>query len=254
MSLTLLPLGTGDAFSALHHSCSSALLYDGAVLLIDCPHPLRKVMHDAQQKSGLSVDVSDVTACVVTHLHADHASGLEGFLWFQRFALGRKGKLVMHAEVQQHLWQGHLFAGMHQLLMDDGTFHQLGLTDVADIVVASEQAITHIGPFAIELHRTIHHIPTFALRVTAGDTCVSFSADTAFDAALFAWLAQADLMVHEAGFGPAHTPYETLAALPAELRARMRLTHLSDTFDMDASAIACLREGEPITVVPRQRA
>jgi hypothetical protein len=40
-----------------------------------------------------------------------------------------------------------------------------------------------------------------------------------------------------------HTPYEKLAALPAWLRAKMRLTHLPDDFDADASAIEPLRQG-----------
>jgi len=35
-----------------------------------------------------------------------------------------------------------------------------------------------------------------------------------------------------------------LAALPAELRARMRLVHYADTFDAASSVIATLREGD----------
>ena len=40
-----------------------------------------------------------------------------------------------------------------------------------------------------------------------------------------------------------HTPYEKLAALPAELRARMRLTHCPDDFDAASSVIEPLRQG-----------
>jgi ribonuclease BN (tRNA processing enzyme) len=73
------------------------------------------------------------------------------------------------------------------------------------------------------------------------------SGDTAFDQDLIAWLAPCDLIIHESNLGPAHTPYESLAALPRELRARMRVTHLPDGFELDA-AVQPLRQGEPLEV------
>jgi ribonuclease BN (tRNA processing enzyme) len=256
MTLTLLPLGTGDAFSAAHHSCASALIYqdghgDGLtrhVLLIDCPHPLRKVMRDAARAGGPSLDISDVTACVLTHLHADHASGVEGFLWFSRFALGKKATLALHDDVRARLWDGHLAAGMEQLLVEGGRTQRLTLDDVATCVSLPADAPTQVGPFSIEARRTVHHIPTYALRVRAGGASVSFSADTAWDEGLLAWLLEADLVVHEAGHGPAHTPLERLLALPEATRARLRLTHLGDDVDRDALPIEALAEGRALVV------
>ena len=102
------------------------------------------------------------------------------------------------------------------------------------------------GPFAVECRRTIHSVPTFALRVTAGGRVLGFSADSAYDSGLIEWLASADLIVHEAtthAHPGLHTPSEKLAALPGSLRAKMRLTHLPDDFDADSSAIEPLRQG-----------
>lgn len=252
MTLTLLPLGTGNAFSAERHSCCNALVHDDdgarAVLLIDCPHPLRKVLRDAAQVQGFALDIADVTACALTHLHADHASGVEGFLWFSRFVLGTKGTLSLHDDVRARLWDGHLAGGMEQLLDDQGIPTRLTLDDVATCVRLTEEAPVRIGPFAVEVRRTRHHIPTFALRVRAGGASVAFSADTSFDAALIAWLLEADLAVHEAGHGFGHTPLEALAALPEADRARMRLTHLGDEVDRAALPIAPLEEGRAIVV------
>lgn len=45
-----------------------------------------------------------------------------------------------------------------------------------------------------------------------------------------------------------HTPYEKLAALPAELRARMRLIHYPDDFDTSASVIEPLAQGRRYNV------
>jgi hypothetical protein len=63
---------------------------------------------------------------------------------------------------------------------------------------------------------------------------------------LIDWLASADLIVHEAttlAHTGVHTPYERLASLPVELRARMRLTHFPDDFDADSRVIEPLRQG-----------
>ena len=75
------------------------------------------------------------------------------------------------------------------------------------------------GPFLVECRRTIHSVPTFAFRITAGDRVLGYSADTAYDPTLIEWLADADLIVHEDETTTSQTrefttPYET-AALPA---------------------------------------
>jgi len=95
--------------------------------------------------------------------------------------------------------------------------------------------------------RSVHSIPTRALRIRAGGRCLGLSADTAFDPALIDWLAEADLIVHETGHGP-HTPYEKLAELPARLRAKMRLIHYPDDFDAAASLIEPLVPGRSYAV------
>src|SRR5688572_11934083 len=88
MSLHFIPLGVGDAFSALHYSFCLALQAEGQTLLIDCPHPIRKILRE-----GSTLDVGDLSGVVLTHLHADHSSGLEGLGYFSFFALGRKAPL-----------------------------------------------------------------------------------------------------------------------------------------------------------------
>ncbi|HLM42348.1 MAG TPA: ribonuclease Z, partial [Myxococcaceae bacterium] len=111
---------------------------------------------------------------------------------------------------------------------------------------ATESAV-HFGPFSIECRRTYHHLPTTALRIRAAGRSLGYSADTAFDEDLIQWLAEADLVVHETNYG-VHTPYEKLAALPAELRAKMRLIHYPDDFDLGASNIEPLVQGRRYTV------
>jgi ribonuclease BN (tRNA processing enzyme) len=244
--LTLLPLGTGDAFSARRYSTCLALEAEDRWLLVDCPHPIRKMMREASERSGLALDVDAVEAVALTHLHADHASGLEGLGFFSHFVLGRRARVAAHPDVARRLWDGHLAAGMELLLAGDRPVRRR-LGDFFDLVpLADDRAIT-VGPFEIECRRTNHHLPTTAFRIRAAGRRIACSADTSFDPALLAWLAEADLVVHEAGYGP-HTPLDRLAALPAALRARMRLAHFPDELDLAPGGIEPLEEGRPYGV------
>lgn len=248
MSLTLIPLGVGDAFTELYYTFCLALEADGEILLVDCPHPIRKILREGALASGIAISAERISGVVLTHLHADHASGLEGLAYFSYFALQRKLRLYAHPAVSARLWDGHLAAGMERLLpRADAPAEVKSLDDYFDLQPLSEGMATAIGPFSVECRRTIHHIPTTALRVRAGGRSIGISADTAFDPSLIEWLAAADLVVHETNLG-VHTPYEKLAALPEELRRRMRLVHYQDSFDLTASVIEPLRQGSPVRV------
>jgi ribonuclease BN (tRNA processing enzyme) len=243
MSLSFIPLGVGDAFSALRYSSCLALEAEGQVLLLDCPHPIRKMMREASLSSGAELDADRVSGLVLTHLHADHSSGVEGLGYFSFFVLKRKLKLLAHPEVTRRLWDGHLAAGMEDLIRKPGGEPQRHeFDDYFEPLALSTGSAVSFGPFSIECRRTYHHVPTTALRIRAGGRCLGYSADTAYDEGLISWLAEADLVIHETNYG-VHTPYEKLAALPAPLRAKMRLIHYPDDFDLEASNIEPLAQG-----------
>lgn len=242
--LSFIVLGVGDAFSARYYSSCLAVHCEGAWLLVDCPHPIRKMMKEAPAAAQVGLDVGSIDALLVTHLHADHSSGIEGFLYFASFVTKGRPRLLAHPDVLSRLWSGHLSAGMERLLPSaDGTARVMTLADYGDTTPMTPESPVTIGPFTIECRPTIHHIPTTALRIRGGGRVLGISADTAFDPSLIAWLSEADLFVHETNYG-VHTPYAALAALPAETRAKMRLIHYPDDFDTESSVIAPLRQGQ----------
>jgi ribonuclease BN (tRNA processing enzyme) len=248
MSLSFLTLGVGDAFSALRYSSCLAVEAEGQVLLIDCPHPIRKMMREASESSGVALDTDRVAGVALTHLHADHSSGLEGLGYFSFFVLKRKLALLTHPRVAQRLWDGHLAAGMECLIEKQGEAPSpKHFEDYFAHTPLSTEAAVRFGPFSIESRLTYHHVPTTALRIRAGGRCLGYSADTAYDEGLISWLSEADLVVHETNYG-VHTPYEKLAALPPALRAKMRLIHYPDDFDLGASNIEPLAQGRRYTV------
>lgn len=242
--MKLYPLGVGDAFARRYFSTSLALQAEGRWLLIDCPHPIRRMMHDA----ATALDVGDIDAVVLTHLHGDHVSGLEGLAFYNLFKKKRRTVLLCHPDVRADLWEGHLAVAMRDLMMPDGTpVPPLSFEDYFDWRPITPETMVQMGPFAVECRLVQHHIPTTAVRITAGGHSMAYSADTRFDPGLIEWLAEAELVVHETNVAP-HTPYADLMTLPAELRARMRLVQYADEFDVEGSAIEPLREGRVYAV------
>jgi ribonuclease BN (tRNA processing enzyme) len=235
-------LGVGDAHSARWYSSCLAVEAEGARLLFDCPHPIRKILREAG-----APDVADFDAVLLSHLHADHASGLEGWGFFSYFALKRPAVVLAHPLVIEPLWDRHLAATMGKLSTDPAAPPTMSRSDYFDLRPLSDSSPTAFGPFSIECRRTLHPLPTFAMRLRAGGRCLGLSADTSYDPDLIRWLAEADLVVHETNLG-LHTPYEKLAALPEGLRRKMRLIHYPDDFDADGSVIEPLVQGRGYSV------
>ena len=249
--LVVIPLGVGDAFSAKWYSSAFAV---GAIgprgethwVLLDCPHPIRKMLAEATASAPL--DIPDFDAVVLTHLHGDHVSGLESYGFFNHFALQKRTQVLCHPSGSARLWPHHLAAGMDQLLREGGGVSAMKANDFFDFTALSTSSPVRFGPFTFESKMTVHHVPTTALRISAYGKTLGFSADTAFDVELLDWLFDGtDLVFHETNLGT-HTPYEKLAALDDNRRAMMRLYHYPDFFDVDASTIRCLVPGERIEV------
>ena len=241
--LEVVVLGVGDTFSERHHSTAVLLVCDGFRLAIDCPDQYRGVLKDAAEVSGKSLSLSDIDHVLITHVHGDHMNGLEGVAFYKHFVDRRRLTLLTGPELREYIWEQRLQASM-SALWDGQQYRQLGFDDYFEHVPLSWTEKVQLGPFTIRARRTIHHVPTSALFIEAAGRKLGYSADTAFDPELIAFLEPADLIIHETNLGPAHTPYAALAALPAELRARMRLIHYMDSFDTEASVITPLREGD----------
>lgn len=163
--------------------------------------------------------------------------------FYKRFAQGKRVRLVTSPEVRAAIWDERLKASM-SALWDGQQFRRMAFDSYFEYLPLNWSGENAVGPFRIRTRRTRHHVPTSALLIEAAGRTLGCSSDTAFDPDLIAFLEPADLIIHETNLGPAHTPYTSLAALPAELRARMRLIHYPDGFDAASSAIVALREGD----------
>lgn len=245
--MRFVPIGVGDAFTELSYGSSLVVLGGGKRLLIDFPDPPRRALREAARASGLDLRVETIDAAYLTHLHGDHVNGLESIAFYRYFAERKRLRLAAAPAVIAELW-GRLRPALDRLILGGGRPRRMSLDDYFDLVPVAEGERRRVGPFTIEVRRTIHHVPTFALRVTCGGRTLAFSSDTSYDPSLIAWLERgAHVIVHETNLG-IHTPYERLAALPVEIRRRMFLIHYPDGFARRRHAIPCLKVGRVYSV------
>jgi ribonuclease BN (tRNA processing enzyme) len=241
MTFSVRVLGVGDAFTALYTNASLILEGDGTRLLVDAPPALNRALRSLP---GEPLSLDEIDHVLITHLHGDHVGGLEQLLFWRRFVTGRLCTIHAIPEVLGELWETRLKGAMARLLEPSGKLHELTLEDYAHLAPLVP-GTNRIGSFDLEWRRTIHHIPTSAIRVRSGTKTLGYSADTSFDRGLIEWLSSSDIVFHETNYG-IHTPLESLVALPDALRSRMRLIHYPDDLDPERSPIPCAREGERI--------
>ncbi len=247
MTFEILPLGVGDTFSARHNTTALLLRCENEYLAIDCPDTYLRVLSEGAQAAGWSTTPADVNRLLLTHVHGDHMNGLEGFAFYKHFVEKRRLALVCVPEVRASLWEPRLQASMGQLW--NGTeFHTRAFDDYFEHQPLPWDQALRVGPFSIRARRTVHHVPTSALLITAGGRTFGYSADTAFDPTLVDFLNAADLMIHETNHGPAHTAYEQLLTVAPAVRNKMHLIHYSDFFDAAGSEIAVVKQGRVLSL------
>jgi ribonuclease BN (tRNA processing enzyme) len=244
----MLILGVGDAFSERYYHTSFVLMAEGQHLLIDCPEPIRKILHEASESSGRRVILKDIDDVVLTHLHADHASAWETICHWKRHRQPAKPRLHTSPEVLGVLWDQRLRAVMGESInTETGEVTRNSPSDYFEACELSYDRETAIGPFHVSIRRTKHVIPTVGLIVRVGDVRWGYACDTVFDPDHIAWLSQADIIIHETNDGP-HTRLDDLLALPAEIRDRIWLVHYPDSLDTDTAPMNCLRQGQLLTL------
>src|SRR5436190_1561195 len=225
-------VGVGDAFTRLHFGSSAVVQGPRGLVLIDCPDPIHRALYEASQISGWPVDVGSIDDIIVTHLHGDHCNGLESFAFYRRILRMRDGaknrpRLHVTAPVADRVWQ-KLAPAMDAPMGDKNGSR---LEDYFDVHVLDPEKLATVAGLTVRCRYTKHPVPTVGLLLSDGDVTFGWSADTPFEQAHIEWLSQANTFVHESNRGVSHTPIESLNALDAALKRKMRLIHLPDEFD-----------------------
>lgn len=181
------------------------------------------------------VDLADIDAVLVSHLHPDHCIDLLGLYVARTYDPRRTfGRLPVHVPS----------GGGEHLARAYGRAEQPGLSAAFDFVEWT--AGTHrLGPLAVTVARMAHPVETWGMRVEHAGTVLAYSADTGPCAALVELARDADVALFESSFEPgrdSHAPADLhlTAAEAAEAAARagakrLLLTHLPPWNDPEVS-------------------
>lgn len=224
MKLTI--VGCSGSFPGPDSPASCYLLeHDGYSLLLDLGNgsigPLAKY-----------VDLDDIDAVALSHLHIDHCADLGPLYVSRRYhPLGIRNRVPV--------------VGPRGLEDRAENLYGCGegpepLESVIDFVEFTSAPIS-LGPFVVEAHPVVHPVPAFALRVTGGGRTLVYSGDTAPCDQLVAASRGADLALFEASYlekndNPPNLHLTGADAAKAATEAgvsRLVLTHLVPWNDPD---------------------
>ncbi|MCL3838816.1 MBL fold metallo-hydrolase [Aeromicrobium duanguangcaii] len=137
------------------------------------------------------IDLRDIDAISLSHLHPDHCFDMSGLYVVRKYhPAGRPPRLPVYAPVGTD-WQ---------LSNAYGTTAPNGMTlpfEFRDVVDGFE---TTVGPFTMRAMRTPHPVEAYAIRLECEGRSLVYSGDTGFDPALTRFAAGADVFLCEASF------------------------------------------------------
>lgn len=243
--LTLLPLGIGNAFTSKYYHSSLLLLTDSFRFLIDIPSPFARVLGDASRKSGIPLTPEMMDYIYLTHLHSDHISGLEELAYWTKYVVKRGPiNLLIRQEDTARLLDYRLAGSMGKPNPETGKL-EVTVEEFFNLTALPEHSKTNLGlpELSIQTFPTVHSMIGQALKFSWRGKTFGYSADTEFSPELIGFLADSDLIVHEAGEAENHTFLHELLTLPPEFRAKLYITHIPDDLNVENSPIPALKEG-----------
>lgn len=218
-------LGAGHGFDVDSQTSGFIVWIEGRGLLVDPP------VHTTQWMKARNLDQRLVEDILLTHCHADHDSGT-----LQKVM--EEGRVRLHTTPTVE----ESFVRKYRSLLGLDSEELEKLFDFQPLLVGP--SINILGA-RFRFWYTLHPIPTLGFEATYKGKRLAYSCDTLYDPAVFARLHQqgvlseerrralqefpwdADLVFHEAGLPPIHTPVRILAEQPESVRERMYLTHVS---------------------------
>lgn len=239
-------LGVGGAFADLDQGQSNMVITSdkGNNLLFDCGTDCRHMLRKHLDLNNGNIH-EKLKAVYISHVHADHAGGLE-WIGFCTYFNPEASKLALIAEerIVEELWNYSLKGGMKNLTGKD-----VSLSDYFNVLELKcpDQSL-RFDELTLKPVMTVHvaGMPngtgksSFGLMINSDSKKVFISSDTIFkkDMLESSWK-EADVIFQDCdsgGITDAHASYDELKELPDEIKEKMWLYHYDQEKASDAKA------------------
>lgn len=222
-------IGSAGTHSSAERVCSGYLIsHEGTNLLLDMGpgalHNLCKV-----------IDLADLDAILVSHMHPDHFLDLYGLQYALRFHPDQPGPIPVYGPSDMY--------GMIAAILPQESVEKMA--DLLRFHAVSAGDVLTVGTLRTELFAMNHPMECLGSRTTAGDVVIAFTGDTAPTAQITPLARDADLFLCDATWMESQRPIPTdvhctgleagQAAAAAGAR-RLLITHVSPYNDPDAVA------------------
>ncbi|AEV18064.1 Metal-dependent hydrolase [Geobacillus thermoleovorans CCB_US3_UF5] len=207
-------IGYWGGFPAANEATSAYLFeHDGFCLLVDCGS-------GALAKLQNYTAVENLDAVIISHYHYDHIADI-GPLQYARLIHKNLGADLPVLPIYGHV-------------EDEAAFSRLTHSGITEGIAYDPNGTLAVGPFSITFMKTVHPVPCYAMRITAGGKTVVYTADSSYIPEFLPFAKGADLLICECNFyagqnaAPAgHMTSEEAAAIAEGARVgELWLTHL----------------------------
>lgn len=229
-TMKLIFLGSGSAFTVGDGNFHSNMLLeanDKNYLLIDCGSDARLSLHE------LGFSHHQIKDVYISHLHADHAGGLEWLAFRTKFDAVQPHKPILHisSHLADMLWDNVLSGGLQSVqnikanistyfivkpVSDENLFQWHGI----DFHLVKSEHIYNNGAW----------LPSYGLFFKLNELTCFITTDTQFNPEKYMhYYQQADIIFHDcetlAVPTGVHAHYRQLVTLKPEIKAKMWLYH-----------------------------
>ncbi len=223
----LLFLGSGSAFTVGANNFHSNIFFiteTGKKLLIDCGSDIRFSLH----KEGFFH--RDITDIYISHLHSDHAGGLEYVGLTTKFdPQCHKPNLYLSHDIATEIWEHTLSGGMGSI---EGNVTSLDSFFKVNPIDNNRHFFWENIDFelvkTIHINNGIYVMPTYGLFFEVNHVKTFITSDTQLCyEQLQNYYQEADVIFHDCETSKYHTPvhshYEELVKLPDQIKSKMWL-------------------------------
>ena len=216
-------LGSGHGFDPNGKTTGFVLWIGGRGILVDPPVDATEWLRERE------VPHRCIDAIILTHCHGDHDAGtLQKALQADRVRLH-----TTHTIHESFLRKSEAITNLEQARFS-------AILDFRPVPIGRD---LHLNGARFRFFYTLHSIPTIGFEVWFRNKSMVYTADTLNDpeqiraletagimtagraTALLAFPWHHDLVIHEAGVPPLHTPIHVLEQLPAETKERLLVVH-----------------------------